>query len=145
MAQFDPTGGGARIAHAGTFNANPMTLVAGEAVVRALTPPVYRRLAELGESLRQKLRRTLAATGVPTQVTGIASLFGIHFTSRPIRNYRDVVTGDAEMTKACYTGLLNEGVLVQTSCAGALGVMTTETEVDALVDAVGRVVRRIRE
>ena len=33
MAQYDPTAaGGARIAHAGTFNANPMTLVAGEAV-----------------------------------------------------------------------------------------------------------------
>ena len=30
MAQFDPTQGPARIAHAGTFNANPMTLVAGE-------------------------------------------------------------------------------------------------------------------
>ena len=49
MAQYDPTAaGGARIAHAGTFNANPMTLVAGEAVMRALTPPIYRRLAALG-------------------------------------------------------------------------------------------------
>ena len=57
MAQFDPTAtGGARIAHAGTFNANPMTLVAGEAVLLALTPAVYRRLADLGESLRSKLR-----------------------------------------------------------------------------------------
>jgi glutamate-1-semialdehyde 2,1-aminomutase len=146
MAQFDPTtAGGARIAHAGTFNANPMTLVAGESVMRALTPPVYRRLAELGDSLRQKLRRTLAATGVPSQVTGVASLFGIHFNSRPIRSYRDVIADDAEMTKGLYTGLLNEGILLQTTCAGALGVMTTDTEVDTLVDAVGRVVRRLRE
>src|SRR5215475_15972260 len=88
MAQYDPTAaGGARIAHAGTFNANPMTLVAGEAVMRALTPPIYRRLGKLGESLRQKLRRTLQATGVPAQVTGIASLFGIHFNPHPIRRY----------------------------------------------------------
>jgi glutamate-1-semialdehyde 2,1-aminomutase len=113
--------------------------------MRALTPPIYRRLAELGESLRQKLRRTLQATGVPTQVTGIASLFGIHFNARPIKSYRDVVTDDAEMTRGLYTGLLNEGILLQTTCAGALGVMTTDTEVDTLVDAVGRVVRRLRE
>lgn len=146
MAQFDPTApGGARIGHAGTFNANPMTLVAGEAVMRALTPPVYRRLGELGESLRGKLRRAFAELGVPAQVTGIASLFGMHFTGRPIRNYRDVVAGDAELTRAVYAGLLNEGILLQATCAGSLGVMTTEAEIDALVDAVRRVVRRVRE
>ncbi len=145
MAQYDPTAaGGARIAHAGTFNANPMTLLAGEAVLLALTPAVYRRMADLGESLRMRLRAALASTGVDAQVTGTASLFGVHFTSRPIRNYRDVVTGDAEMTKAVFLGLLNEGILLQTSCAGSLGVMTTETEVDALVDAFGRVVTRVR-
>jgi glutamate-1-semialdehyde 2,1-aminomutase len=145
MKQFDPTGAsGARIAHAGTFNANPMTLLAGEAVMLALTPPVYQRLAGLGESLRAKLRTALASAGVPAQVTGVASLFGVHFTSRPIRNYRDVVTGDAEMTKAVFIGLLNEGILLQTSCPGSLGVMTTEAEVDALVSAFARVVARVR-
>jgi len=145
MAQFDPTvAGGARIAHAGTFNANPMTLVAGEAVMLALTPPIFRRLAELGESLRTTLRAALAAAGVPAQVTGIASLFGVHFTARPIRNYRDVVAADAEMTRAVFTGLLNEGILLQTSCAGSLGIMTTGAEIDTLVDAFARVAARVR-
>jgi glutamate-1-semialdehyde 2,1-aminomutase len=145
MAQYDPTGaGGARIAHAGTFNANPMTLVAGEAVMLALTPPVYRRLAELGEAIRGKLRSALAETGVPGQVTGVGSLFGVHFTPRPIRNYRDVVAGDTEMTRAVFTGLLNEGVLLQTSCAGSLGVMTGEVEIDTLVSAFSRVLARVR-
>lgn len=145
MAQYDPTGpGGARIAHAGTFNANPMTLLAGEAVILALTPPVYRRLAELGEAMRMKLRAALAGAGVPAQVTGIASLFGVHFTPRPIRNYRDVISGDAEMTRAVFTGLLNEGILLQTSCAGSLGVMTTEAEIDTLVAAFTRVAARVR-
>jgi glutamate-1-semialdehyde 2,1-aminomutase len=145
MAQYDPTGpGGARIAHAGTFNANPMTLLAGEAVLLALTPPVYRRLAELGEALRTRLRAALAGAGVPAQVTGIASLFGVHFTPRPIRNYRDVIGGDAEMTRAVFTGLLNEGILVQTSCAGSLGIMTTEAEIDTLVAAFARVAARVR-
>ena len=81
---------------------------------------------------------------VPAQVTGIASLFGVHFTSRPIRNYRDVVTGDAEMTRAVFTGLLNEGILLQTSCAGSLGIMTTGAEIDTLVDTFARVAARVR-
>ena len=144
MAQFDPTHGGARIAHAGTFNANPMTLVAGEVVIRALTPPMYAKMAALGDGLRERLRAVFAELGVAAQVTGIASLFGIHFSKRPIRNYRDVVAGDQEMRKALFVGLLNEGVLLQTTCAGALGVMTTETEIGVLVDAVRKVVARIR-
>jgi glutamate-1-semialdehyde 2,1-aminomutase len=143
MAHFDPTAGG-RVAHAGTFNANPMTLAAGEAVMQALTPEIYRRLDALGESLRAKLRAVFASTGVAAQVTGISSLFGIHFVDRPIRNYRDVVAGDAQMARAVFTGLLNEGILLQTTLAGALGVMTTEAELDTLADAVGRVVGRVR-
>jgi glutamate-1-semialdehyde 2,1-aminomutase len=144
MAQFDPTHGGARIAHAGTFNANPMTLVAGEIVMKALTPPMYTRLATLGDGLRERLRAVFAEQGVAAQVTGIASLFGIHFSKRAIRNYRDVVAGDQEMRKALFVGLLNEGVLLQTTCAGALGVMTTDNEIGTLVDAVRTVVARIR-
>ena len=78
-------------------------------------------------------------------MTGIASLFGIHFNPRPIKSYRDVVQDDAEMTRGLYTGLLNEGILLQTTCYGALGVMTTDAEINTLVDAVGGVVRRLRE
>ncbi len=143
MALFDPTAG-ARIPHAGTFNANPMTMVAGEVVMRALTPPIYRRLAELGESLRGKLRAVFAELGVPAQVTGAASLFGFHFTAAPVLDYRSMVAGDQAMKRAVFTGLLNEGVLLQTGCAGALGTMTGEAEVDALADAVRRVVARVK-
>lgn len=48
------------------------------------------------------------------------------------------------MTRAVFTGLLNEGILVQTSCAGSLGIMTTEAEIDALVAAFARVAARVR-
>jgi glutamate-1-semialdehyde 2,1-aminomutase len=144
MAQFDPTGGHARIPHAGTFNANPMTMVAGEVVMQALTPALYQQLSERGEMLRAKLRGAFAELGVPAQVTGVASLFGIHFTSRPVLDYRAVLAGDETLRKALFTGLLNEGVLLQAGCAGALGAMTSEAEIDTLVDAVRRVVARIR-
>jgi len=144
MALFDPTGGGAVIGHAGTFNANPMTMVAGEATMSQLTPKVYDRLNGLGEMLRAKLRAVFDELGVPVQVTGIGSLFGIHFTSEPITDYRSVLTGNRAMNKALFMGLLNEGVLVQGMGGGALNTLTTEEEVDALVDATRRVVQRVR-
>ena len=48
------------------------------------------------------------------------------------------------MTRAVFTGLLNEGILLQTACAGSLGIMTTETEIDTLVAAFARVAARVR-
>lgn len=143
MSLFDPMGD-APLAHAGTFNANPMTMVAGEVVMSHLTPSVYERMNALGEMLRSKLRAVFDELEVDAQVTGVGSLFGIHFTAEDIVDYRSVVRGDSGMTRALFTGLLNEGVLIQTGGAGALNIQTTEVEVDALVDATRRVVGRVR-
>jgi glutamate-1-semialdehyde 2,1-aminomutase len=143
MDQFDPTQPGA-IAHAGTFNANPMTMLAGEVVMNHLTAEVFDSMNALGEMLRQKLRAVFDELEVEAQVTGIGSMFGIHFTADEIVDYRDVVHSDHTMMKAVFTGLLNERVLLQTACHGALSALTTEAEVDELVDAIRRVVQRVR-
>ena len=143
MELFDPTRPGA-IPHAGTFNANPVTMAAGEVVMNHLTPEVYDHMNALGGQLRAKLRAVFDEFETPAQVTGIGSLFGIHFTSERIVDYRTVVRSDRTMGRALFTGLLNEGVLLQTGTAGALNALTSEAEVDLLVDATRRVVERLR-
>ncbi len=143
MELFDPTGGAA-IAHAGTFNANPVTMAAGEVVMNHLTPEVFDRMNALGDELRAKLRAVFDELEMDAQITGVGSLFGIHFTTEQIRDYRTVIRGDGTMRRALFSGLLNEGVLLQTGTAGALNTLTTEAEVDALVEAVSSVAQRIK-
>ena len=143
MELFDPTRG-APIAHAGTFNANPVTMAAGEVVMNHLTPEVYDRMNALGDEARAKLSAVFDEFGVDAQLTGIGSLFGIHFTGEAITDYRSVVRGDGAMRRALFTGLLNEGVLLQSGTAGAMNALTAGADVDALVDATRRVVERIR-
>ena len=48
------------------------------------------------------------------------------------------------MLRALLTGLLNEGILLQTGTAGALNTLTTESEIDALGNTTRRVVQRVR-
>ena len=55
MNGFDPSNGGAEIAHAGTFNANPLTMKAGIVVMESLTDDVYLRMNALGKEIREKL------------------------------------------------------------------------------------------
>ena len=143
MELFDPTRGAA-IAHAGTFNANPVTMAAGEVVMNHLTPEVYDRMNALGDETRAKLSAVFDEFDVDAQITGIGSLFGIHFTDEEITDYRSVVRGDGTMRRALFTGLLNEGVLLQTGTAGAMNSLTAGAEIDALVDATRRVIERVR-
>ena len=143
MDLFDPTDGPV-VSHAGTFNANPMTMVAGLATLDQLTPEVYERMNALGDMVRAKLRAVFDELDIAAQVTGVGSLFGIHFTEERIADYRSVLRADREMQGKLFTGLLNEGILMQSKAAGALCSLTTEAEIDALVDATRRVMLRIR-
>ena len=135
---------GATVAHAGTFNANPTTMAAGEATMDQLTPEVYDRMNTLGDSLRAKLRAVFDELDVDVKVTGIGSLFGIHFTDADITDYRSSLKGDKAKLNTFYVGMVNEGILMFAKGIGALNMHTTEDEVDEFVSAARKVVQRIR-
>lgn len=143
MEQYDPTSPkGPSVSHAGTFNANPVTMVAGATTLEQLTPDVYRRLAELTEELRKGLRNACAELEVPVQVTGLGSLFGIHFTDGEIRGYRDVAAGNSALRHQMFLGLMNEGFLTASNLVGSLSTEMAEPEIDAFVDAFKKVLAR---
>ena len=142
MAVYDPTRGRPRVPQAGTFNGNPMTAAAGIATLEALTPDVYDHLNSLGETLRTKLSELIAEREAPMSVTGLGSLFSLHFTTERVRDYRTAATNDLEMQHRLFIGLLNEGFALSTRCAGCTSAAHTTEDVDALVAAVGRVLGR---
>ena len=138
MEQYDPTKG-PKVAHAGTFNANPVTMLAGSVTLEQLTPEVYRDLAELTERLRQGVREVCAELEVPVQVTGLGSLFGIHFTRDQVHNYRDVAAEDSKLRSQVFLGMMNEGILTTPTLVGALSTVIGEAEVDTYLDTFKRV------
>ena len=142
MNGFDPSNGGAEIAHAGTFNANPLTMKAGIVVMESLTDDVYLRMNALGKEIREKLNAVFSELDVSVQITGIGSFFGMHFTDKPISNYRDVVTTESATKKAFFLAMLNEGVLLN-GLSGSLNVYSTGEDVDELVSAVRKVAVRL--
>jgi glutamate-1-semialdehyde 2,1-aminomutase len=143
MELYDPTRGPA-VAHAGTFNANPITMLAGAVTLEQLTQEVYRRLAELTESLREGARKVCAKLEVPVQVTGLGSLFGVHFTDHPVRCYRDVARVNTHLRQQVFFGLMNEGILTTPNLVGALSTAITEAEIATYLDALERVLKRQR-
>ena len=142
MGLYDPASG-PRVAHAGTFNANPATMLAGAVTLEQLTPEVYRRLAEVTEYLRHGLREAGQELEIPVQVTGLGSLFGIHFLEDELVGYRDIARADGAFRHQVFLGLLNEGILMAPNLVGAVSTAISETEVDTFMEAFRAVLRRL--
>jgi glutamate-1-semialdehyde 2,1-aminomutase len=139
MDFYDPRKGGARISHGGTFNANPVTMAAGIATLNALTPEAYARLDALGERLRGGVTRLLAATRRRGQVTGLGSLFWLHWTTEPLSDYRSAKAKDSAAAMRVFIGLLNEGILMTQRGLGACSLAMTDEDVDRFINALARV------
>jgi glutamate-1-semialdehyde 2,1-aminomutase len=130
-----------RVTHAGTFNANPMTLVAGKATLDLLTPDALATLNRRGQSVRDEL--TDLCNGLPLQVTGAGSLFKITATREQIRNYRNSATADRSWEASASLELLNQGFLLTAQLQGCLSMVTTDSQIERLLDAIRRVVKAL--
>ena len=150
MAFYDPRSrgadgqstGGARISQGGTFNANPVTMAAGLATLNALTPEAYARLDALGERLRGGVARLLTATRRRGQVSGVGSLFWLHWTTEKLTDYRSARPKDLELPLRVFMGLLNDGILMTQRGLGAIALATSDEDVDRFVNALARVLAR---
>lgn len=128
-----------RVHHAGTFNANPITMCAGVAAMKKLTPEAYARLDEMGAHLRSALETRLQARGTPAQVFGRGSLFAVHLTDRELIDYRSLVEtsrGKAFLLELCHEMLGRGIVMSKDRLFGCLSTPMTQAELDAFVTAL---------
>lgn len=85
----------------GTFSANPMTMMAGYKTLKFLkkNPAVYKKINSLGGLARNELSRLFKELKIEAEITGIGSLFMIHFLNdkvKKINNALDVALSNTE-------------------------------------------------
>jgi glutamate-1-semialdehyde 2,1-aminomutase len=99
--------------HIGTYNGNPLATAAGLATLDVLAEAgVYEALNRQTEELKAGLQEVLRTREEDVQVLGLGSVFSVLFTSRPVRNYRDVAAADSRRRQLFDLGLLNRGIYV---------------------------------
>lgn len=100
------------VSHVGTYNGNPLCIRVGAAVLREiLTPDAYERTKALNDKLTTGYDRIIRAHGLPWHTARIGPMGTIHFTRRPIVNYRDWAATDLEIWKRWWFGMANEGII----------------------------------
>ncbi len=125
------------VAHGGTFNGNPVTMVAGSAALDLLTPETYERIEHLAKRLARGLESRLTSLGYPCQVAQVGSLFQVHLRADPVGDYRSLVADPAAGKRSAdvAAALLARGVIRSPNGLGCISTPMTEADVDAFVDA----------
>jgi len=143
MSLFDPTKGPI-IPHAGTFNGHPITLAAGIATLKELTPNMYEKLSSLGQRARTGITKALHDKGIGVQATGLASLFHIHLTPDEIINYRSTLAENKEAKSRLFTELLVRGHYLASRGMGCISAPMSENEVDSLIEAASEAAENLK-
>ncbi|HWC11814.1 MAG TPA: aminotransferase class III-fold pyridoxal phosphate-dependent enzyme [Acidimicrobiales bacterium] len=145
MAVFDPTRALPPVPHPGSYNANPLSLAAAQATLDVLDRSAVQRLNARGEEVRSRIAGALSAAGLLAFVTGLGSLFAVHFTAGPVRTYRDAARGDSGLRRRLFLGLFVEGVLIDPRGVGCLSLPVGDPEVERLIAATEVVAARLAE
>lgn len=147
MSVFDASKGKPAVPQSGTFTAHPLTMAAGQAMMRAYDGETIDRLNALGDTARAQLREALAQSGIGGQVTGESSLFLMSFTDEPFHDYRSYYRATADrhhrIMGLLFPKLINRGVLISAWGFGCLSTPMEQAEIDHLSEAVLESLREI--
>ena len=101
-----------RIAHAGTFNANPVSMACALATLdHVLTDEALEQAARLNARLSDGYRAIIREAKVTAQVAADGPSGTIFFTDHPVRDWRSFLTVDGDRSMLYYYLCLNRGLL----------------------------------
>ena len=102
---------------AGTLSGNPLAMSAGLAMLTELNnnPEIFTSLQEKTAHLHIGLSKALDKKGIPYQINRFGSMISVHFTDCPVTDFASSATGNNEMFKKYFHGMLDQGIYLPPS------------------------------
>ena len=94
--------------------------------------------------MAEQLSEVFASHAVPAQINCVGSLLAIHFSDKPVVDYRGVAASDKKRMRDFFLGLVNHGVLMAPRGMGAISTPMDEDVLQQFVDAVDEVVGELK-
>lgn len=139
MSVFEPQHEqAARLPHGGTFNGNPITMVAGKAAMSAMDREKFKQLNAMGDKLRDQVTSLLNDLDIAGQIIGKGSLFAVRFHDRPMDNFTDIVARRDEsiFMENLRNFLISNGIWIGANMAGCLSTATTQEHINKFCDTL---------
>lgn len=146
MEVMNPLKGKPLFPHSGTFSANPVTMTAGLTAMKLFDRDAVERLNGLGDRARSQITDAIREADVQACVTGVGSMLRVHFKPEPPKDYRSAFTTPEEvpLLNAFLDHLFDSGFIMINTGTAMLSTVMTETEIDALSEAMLGAFRKIK-
>lgn len=114
--------------HAGTFNANPVTMVAGLKAMELMTESEFARINALGDAFRSGISEVLRLTNTPGEGAGHYSIFSVAVDDADLVTPRD--RNKAHTSSGLHRYLLNHGYFMSPGMMGVISTVMDDSDVD---------------
>jgi glutamate-1-semialdehyde 2,1-aminomutase len=145
MAKLSPEG---PVYQAGTLSGNPIAMAAGYAAISKLknNAQVLSVLHQRAKRLVEGMQKAAADNGIAMQVDSIGSMFGFFLHDKPVKNFADATSCDADLFAKFHSGMLKEGFYFACSLyeTGFISTATTDQMVEDTIAAADRVFKKIK-
>lgn len=136
-----------RIAHAGTFNSNPLSMACALATLEhVLTDEGLERAARLNARLARGYGEVLRDHRITGHVCADGPSGTIYFSDHPVRNWRDFLTVDGDRSILYYYLCLNQGLIPSGTGPDeqwTISVVHTEADIDRHLEILNGVADRL--
>ncbi|HTT15523.1 MAG TPA: aminotransferase class III-fold pyridoxal phosphate-dependent enzyme [Thermoplasmata archaeon] len=136
-----------KVAHAGTYNSNPLAMTACLASLdHILTEENLERSAGLNHRLSKGYAEVFDDAGVTAHVSSDGVSGTVYFADHPIRNWRDFLTVDGDRSMLYYYLCLNRGLIPSGTGPDeqwTLSVLHTGADVDRHIEILSLVADRL--
>jgi glutamate-1-semialdehyde 2,1-aminomutase len=146
MAHFDKSKVGDEnyLVQIGTLSGNPVAAAAGLATMAILKRPgAYDRIHSTGRELMGALDGLLREAGIAARISGEPPLFDVVFADRAVRDYRDTLSGDAELMRR-FNALLRERGILKGESKYYVSLAHTGEDIAFTLDAWKSAIKELR-
>jgi len=139
MQVLDPRQTFLRHPHSGTFSANPISTTAGRIAMEMFDKQAVSNLNALTKIARKQVEESIKIADVPVSITGVGSMFRLHFREKAPTSYREAY--QSKEIKEIINDLidylfLEENIIMINTCSCMFATTLTQQNVDRLSEAL---------
>jgi glutamate-1-semialdehyde 2,1-aminomutase len=132
--------------HSGTFNGCPTVLAAGLATINILKKPEsYKHINDVADQVKRCMKDAFEDNKINCEVIGLTSMFQAIFSSKSVKNYRDIAMADTKKRISFDLELLNNGVFVTPGRTYYTSLAHTKADLRRTFEAVEKAASNVKK